>query len=112
MAAGFVDGAAPAFVTKPYPHAPTDPAAPPPHHGYGAASGSALDPSLLVSPQPGPSALPAAIGGGLPKWVGELYFERHRGTYTTQAATKRSNRLCQTALHDAEMLAVGECAAQ
>jgi alpha-mannosidase len=51
-----------------------------------------------------PAALPRALGGGLPKWVGELYFERHRGTYTTQCQTKRRNRLCQTALHDAEML--------
>ena len=25
-------------------------------------------------------------------WRGELYFEYHRGTYTTQADTKRDNR--------------------
>ena len=37
-------------------------------------------------------------------WVGELYFELHRGTYTTQAATKRDNRRCEELLHDAEFL--------
>lgn len=36
--------------------------------------------------------------------VGELYFEYHRGTYTTQAATKRGNRQCEFMLHDVEML--------
>jgi alpha-mannosidase len=36
--------------------------------------------------------------------VGELYFEYHRGTYTTQAALKRGNRRCEAALHDAELL--------
>jgi alpha-mannosidase len=36
--------------------------------------------------------------------VGELYFEYHRGTYTSQAALKRGNRRCETALHDAEAL--------
>lgn len=39
------------------------------------------------------------------RMVGELYFEYHRGTYTTQAATKRGNRKCEFALHDAEFLA-------
>jgi alpha-mannosidase len=34
---------------------------------------------------------------------GELYFELHRGTYTTQSRTKRLNRLAQTALREAEM---------
>ncbi len=37
--------------------------------------------------------------------VGELYFELHRGTYTTQAALKRGNRRCEAALHDAELAA-------
>jgi alpha-mannosidase len=36
--------------------------------------------------------------------VGELYFEYHRGTYTSQAALKRGNRRCETALHGAEAL--------
>lgn len=28
----------------------------------------------------------------LPKWVGEMYLEMHRGTYTSQAANKKNNR--------------------
>src|SRR3954449_12939617 len=36
--------------------------------------------------------------------VGELYFEYHRGTYTSQAAVKRGNRRAEAALHDAELL--------
>ncbi|MCC7519837.1 MAG: alpha-mannosidase [Verrucomicrobiae bacterium] len=38
-------------------------------------------------------------------WVGELYFELHRGTYTSQAGIKRNNRRAEGALHDAECLA-------
>ncbi|HEY9248829.1 MAG TPA: hypothetical protein VIO38_06845, partial [Rariglobus sp.] len=38
-------------------------------------------------------------------WTGELYFEKHRGTYTTHAANKRDNRRCEEALHDVEFLA-------
>ena len=38
-------------------------------------------------------------------WSGELYFELHRGTYTTQAANKRDNRRSEEALHDVEFLA-------
>ncbi|MDQ2922720.1 MAG: alpha-mannosidase, partial [Candidatus Dormibacteraeota bacterium] len=38
--------------------------------------------------------------------VGELYFERHRGTYTSQSRTKRLNRLAQSALREAEMWSV------
>ncbi len=37
--------------------------------------------------------------------VGELYFEMHRGTYTTQARTKRGNRRCEFLLHEVEFLA-------
>jgi alpha-mannosidase len=37
-------------------------------------------------------------------WVGELYFELHRGTYTTQARNKRGNRACEWLLHDVEFL--------
>jgi alpha-mannosidase len=36
--------------------------------------------------------------------VGELYFELHRGTYTTQAANKRDNRKCELLLRDVEFL--------
>ncbi|MGZ8752491.1 MAG: alpha-mannosidase, partial [Acidimicrobiia bacterium] len=38
-----------------------------------------------------------------PVWVGELYFECHRGTYTTQAAAKLGNRRAEGALRDAEL---------
>lgn len=38
-------------------------------------------------------------------WYGELYFELHRGTYTTQANNKRNNRLSEALLHDIEYLA-------
>jgi alpha-mannosidase len=37
-------------------------------------------------------------------WSGELYFEYHRGTYTTQANNKRDNRRCEELLHDVEFL--------
>ena len=48
-----------------------------------------------------------------PTIVGELYFEYHRGTYTTQAAVKRGNREGERALHDAELLsAVASAAAR
>ncbi|HUT36852.1 MAG TPA: glycoside hydrolase family 38 C-terminal domain-containing protein [Planctomycetota bacterium] len=38
-----------------------------------------------------------------PVYVGELYYQCHRGTYTTQARTKRGNRKCEFALREAEM---------
>ena len=38
-------------------------------------------------------------------WSGELYLESHRGTYTTQGATKRDNRRGELALRDAELWA-------
>lgn len=42
---------------------------------------------------------------GIPdtRYVGELYFQAHRGTYTSQARTKKGNRKCELALRDAEM---------
>jgi alpha-mannosidase len=36
---------------------------------------------------------------------GELYFEYHRGVYTSQSETKRLNRLCETRLQALEYLA-------
>ncbi|KAJ2698928.1 Glycoside hydrolase, 38 vacuolar alpha mannosidase [Coemansia sp. IMI 209128] len=39
-------------------------------------------------------------------WKGELYFELHRGTYTSQALTKKYNRQCEFLLRDVEMLSV------
>jgi alpha-mannosidase len=41
----------------------------------------------------------------LPAILGELYFEYHRGTYTSQAAVKLGNIQGERALHDAEFLA-------
>jgi alpha-mannosidase len=40
----------------------------------------------------------------LQTWVGELYLELHRGTYTSQAANKKANRECEFLLRDAELL--------
>ncbi|KAJ2721122.1 Glycoside hydrolase, 38 vacuolar alpha mannosidase [Coemansia sp. Benny D115] len=37
-------------------------------------------------------------------WKGELYFELHRGTYTSQSNNKRWNRQSEFMLRDAEML--------
>lgn len=42
-------------------------------------------------------------------WEGELYFEYHRGTYTSQAFVKRANRKCELALREAEWLNVALC---
>ncbi|MDR1279758.1 MAG: glycosyl hydrolase-related protein [Opitutaceae bacterium] len=39
----------------------------------------------------------------LPAFAGELYLPAHRGCYTTQAALKRGNRLCETMLREAEL---------
>ncbi|HWC21143.1 MAG TPA: glycoside hydrolase family 38 C-terminal domain-containing protein [Flexivirga sp.] len=40
-----------------------------------------------------------------PVWVGELYLELHRGTYTSQARTKEGNRRCEHLLREAELWA-------
>ncbi|MCU1518393.1 MAG: alpha-mannosidase [Pseudarthrobacter sp.] len=39
----------------------------------------------------------------LPVWVGEMYLELHRGTYTSQAQTKRGNRRSEHLLREAEL---------
>lgn len=39
-----------------------------------------------------------------PHWRGELYFEKHQGTLTTQARNKKYNRLVERKLHDLEFL--------
>ncbi len=39
----------------------------------------------------------------LPRYVGELYFACHRGTYTSQARIKQANRRSEWALREAEM---------
>jgi alpha-mannosidase len=59
--------------------------------------------SSLRSPEEFFAALEAEPGER-PTILGELYFEYHRGTYTTQARTKLLNRRAEEALHDAELL--------
>jgi alpha-mannosidase len=44
------------------------------------------------------------------RYVGELYFQAHRGTYTSQARTKRGNRKSEYALREAEMWGVAAAA--
>ncbi|HEY9595553.1 MAG TPA: glycoside hydrolase family 38 C-terminal domain-containing protein, partial [Spirochaetia bacterium] len=44
----------------------------------------------------------AKKAGHLPRYTGELYFQAHRGTYTSQARTKRANRKGEIALREAE----------
>ena len=55
----------------------------------------------------GYTAPPASSTGamGLPTWKDELYFEYHRGVFTTQAAHKRNMRTSEVATLDAEKLA-------
>ena len=43
-----------------------------------------------------------AQGGPKNTWQGELYFDAHRGTYTTQARVKRNNRRAELALREME----------
>lgn len=45
---------------------------------------------------------------GMPKhrYMGELYFQAHRGTYTSQAKTKKGNRKSEIALREAEFWGV------
>lgn len=42
-------------------------------------------------------------GATAPVWVGEMYFEKHRGTYSTQVGTKQGNRAAERALHELEL---------
>ena len=46
----------------------------------------------------------AADSKDLVEWRGELYFELHRGTYTSQALNKYYNRKCEFLLRDVELL--------
>ena len=51
----------------------------------------------------------------VPKWMGELYLEFHRGTYTSIAKNKRGNRKSEFMLQNVEALSSidkyfgGEC---
>ncbi|KAJ1911829.1 Glycoside hydrolase, 38 vacuolar alpha mannosidase [Tieghemiomyces parasiticus] len=44
-------------------------------------------------------------GDKLVSWKGELYFELHRGTYTSQAATKKGNRSSEFLMREVEAIA-------
>jgi len=47
----------------------------------------------------------AERGAAVPVWRGELYFETHRGTLTSQLRTKTGNRRCERLLVEAELWA-------
>jgi alpha-mannosidase len=47
----------------------------------------------------------ASAEDDLPRWVGELYLELHRGTLTTQARVKKLNREAEHRLQEAEAFA-------
>ena len=43
-----------------------------------------------------------------PKWVGELYLEFHRGTYTSVAKNKKNNRDCEFLMQTAEQISCAD----
>ncbi len=49
------------------------------------------------------SAKAEAVGTDVPVWRGELYFEMHRGTLTSQTKTKVGNVRCERLLREAEL---------
>jgi len=64
-----------------------------------------LDASPTVALEP-PAAFFAAVEDDptpLPVWAGDLYLEKHRGTFTSQAGIKRGNRKGEAALQAAEL---------
>ena len=50
------------------------------------------------------AGIPDRVTAALPKWVGEVYLEYHRGTLTTQGRTKYLHRRAERALVAAETL--------
>ncbi|HKY74562.1 MAG TPA: alpha-mannosidase, partial [Acidimicrobiia bacterium] len=64
-----------------------------------------LDGAPMVALEP-PAAFYAAVEADpapLPVWAGDLYLEKHRGTFTSQAGIKRGNRKGEAALQAAEL---------
>ena len=64
-----------------------------------------LDAAPTVALEP-PAAFFAAVEADpapLPVWAGDLYLEKHRGTFTSQAGIKRGNRKGEAALQAAEL---------
>ena len=62
-------------------------------------------PKVKIGPAQAALERIGAIKEELPVWKGELYFEKHRGTLTTQAETKRNNRKLEQLIQQAEFLA-------
>ncbi len=60
-------------------------------------------PRVTVEPPAAFFAAAEAEYGDAPVWVGELYLELHRGTYTSQAKTKQGNRRAEHLLREAEL---------
>ena len=48
----------------------------------------------------------SAQSDAFPTWVGELYLEKHQGTFTTNAKTKLGNRRMEQGLRELEFTAV------
>ncbi|KAG1674212.1 hypothetical protein FOA52_013832 [Chlamydomonas sp. UWO 241] len=71
--------------------------------GGGGGAAGALPPLVIQGPDQFFRELEAASRDVL-TWRGELYFELHRGTYTSHAANKAFNRRCEILLRDVEML--------
>lgn len=73
--------------------------------GIGAASPM---PQVIIDGHPEKSFFEALIKSGeaceLPVWRGEMYLEFHRGTFTSQAGVKKSNRQIEHKLRLAELL--------
>src|SRR3954454_16459181 len=57
----------------------------------------------IESPEAFFTAAEEEYGVRAPVWVGELYLEIHRGTYTSQAAMKDGNRRAEHLLREAEL---------
>ena len=78
--------------------------------GGGGATAEMLDAARSLGVEIGSATaffdLASAEAHDLVTVSGELYFELHRGTYTTQSRTKRLNRLAQSTLREAEMWSV------
>ncbi|HKN89434.1 MAG TPA: glycoside hydrolase family 38 C-terminal domain-containing protein, partial [Acidimicrobiia bacterium] len=60
-------------------------------------------PTVALEPPADFFAAVEADPAPLPVWVGDLYLEKHRGTFTSQAGIKRGNRKGEGALQAAEL---------
>ncbi|NEE03121.1 alpha-mannosidase [Phytoactinopolyspora halotolerans] len=62
-------------------------------------------PQVTIEPPAQFFAKAEAEYANAPVWLGELYLEYHRGTYTSQAKTKQGNRRSEHLLREAELWA-------